>query len=213
MQGLSDREVVIAFPELESYAAVWVRDKYFIGIIRSWFDKHAKEHCQSNSWFIIPPKSVSHLLQDSLYTEIRLQLSRFLGDIVGYPKQFERILSMLPVPKEIRRFADFERELERYPRLKSEHTIRGYRQDLLAFEKWRAGRPMIKLMVEEYASQLQAQGKSPNTINRNLAAVRWCSGEGTRSSIGWRLTTSWSWLWHLGPWIKKGWKRVREGYA
>jgi len=82
-------------------------------------------------------------------------------------------MSQLPVPKENRRFADFERELQRDPRLKSEHTVRGYRRDLLAFEGWRAGRPMTKLLVEEYASELQAQGKSPNTINRNLAAVRW----------------------------------------
>ena len=42
MQGLSDREVVIAFPGVESYTAVLVRDKYFVGIIRSWFDRHAK---------------------------------------------------------------------------------------------------------------------------------------------------------------------------
>lgn len=82
-------------------------------------------------------------------------------------------MSQLPVPKEIRRFADFERELQRDPRLKSEHTVRGYRRDLLAFEEWRTGRPMTKLLVEEDASELQAQGKSPNTINRNLAAVRW----------------------------------------
>ena len=38
MQGLSDREVVIAFPGVESYTAVIVRDKYFVGIVKSWFD-------------------------------------------------------------------------------------------------------------------------------------------------------------------------------
>ncbi|KPK05224.1 MAG: hypothetical protein AMJ56_16240 [Anaerolineae bacterium SG8_19] len=38
MQGLSDREVVIAFPGVESYTAVLVRDKYFVGIVRNWFD-------------------------------------------------------------------------------------------------------------------------------------------------------------------------------
>jgi len=79
----------------------------------------------------------------------------------------------LTVPIETRKFADFERELQRDPRLKSEHTKRGYRRDLLAFEEWRDGRPMTKLLVEEFAAELQAQGKSPNTINRNLAAVRW----------------------------------------
>lgn len=76
------------------------------------------------------------------------------------------------VPKEIRRFADFERELRRDPRLKSEHTWRGYRRDLLAFEEWREGRLLSKLLVEQYAAKLQEQGKSPNTINRALAAVR-----------------------------------------
>ena len=38
MQGLSDHEVVIAFPGVESYTAVLVRDKYFVGIVKSWFD-------------------------------------------------------------------------------------------------------------------------------------------------------------------------------
>ena len=42
LQGLSDREVVIAFPGVESYTAVMVRDTYFINIIRSWFDSRFK---------------------------------------------------------------------------------------------------------------------------------------------------------------------------
>lgn len=49
MQGLSDREVVIAFPGVESYTAVLVRDKYFVGIVRRWFDRHAEKHHQPNS--------------------------------------------------------------------------------------------------------------------------------------------------------------------
>lgn len=40
MQGLSDKEVVIAFPGVESYTAVLVRDKYFVTIIRTWFADH-----------------------------------------------------------------------------------------------------------------------------------------------------------------------------
>lgn len=40
MQGLSDREVVIVFPGVESYTAVLVRDKYFGSIIKQWFDGH-----------------------------------------------------------------------------------------------------------------------------------------------------------------------------
>ena len=59
------------------------------------------------------------------------------------------------------------------PRLRSEHTRRGYLADLGAFESWRNGRAMTKLLVEEYAAELQKQGRSPNTINRALAAVRW----------------------------------------
>ena len=39
MQGLSNREVVIAFPGVESYTAVLVRDKYFVGIVKEWFNK------------------------------------------------------------------------------------------------------------------------------------------------------------------------------
>ena len=44
MQGLSDHEVVIAFPGVESYTAVLVRDRNFVGIVRSWFDRHACTH-------------------------------------------------------------------------------------------------------------------------------------------------------------------------
>ena len=42
LQGLSDKEVVIAFPSVESYTAVLVRDAYFINIIRTWFDERFK---------------------------------------------------------------------------------------------------------------------------------------------------------------------------
>lgn len=78
-----------------------------------------------------------------------------------------------PVPREAPAHADFDYELRRDPRLKSEHTRRGYYHDLQAFEGWRAGRPLTKLLVEQYAAELQNAGKSPNTINRALAAVRW----------------------------------------
>ena len=65
------------------------------------------------------------------------------------------------------------RELARDPHLKSRHTQRGYAADLAAFEAWRSGRILSKLLVEEYAAELQAAGRSPNTINRILAAIRW----------------------------------------
>lgn len=65
------------------------------------------------------------------------------------------------------------RELQRDPKLKSENTRRGYRHDLGQFEAWRAGRPMTKLLVEAYTAELQSDRKSPNTINRTLAALRW----------------------------------------
>ena len=64
-------------------------------------------------------------------------------------------------------------ELDRDPHLKSNHTRRSYRSDLAALGAWRAGRPLSKLLVEEYAAELQVAGRSPNTINRMLAAVRW----------------------------------------
>lgn len=44
MQGLSDREVVIAFPAVESYTAVLVRDKHFVAIAKEWSDRHAHGH-------------------------------------------------------------------------------------------------------------------------------------------------------------------------
>ena len=66
-----------------------------------------------------------------------------------------------------------ERELLRDPRLQSKHTRRAYRTDLRAFELWRAGRPMTKVLVESYAVHLREQDRSPNTINRVLASVRW----------------------------------------
>lgn len=59
------------------------------------------------------------------------------------------------------------------PHLKSEHTRRGYLADLAAFEAWRAGRPASKLLVEQYLAELQASGRSPTTINRRLAGIRW----------------------------------------
>ena len=66
-----------------------------------------------------------------------------------------------------------EQEIERDPRLQSAHTRRAYRTDLRAFEAWRAGRPMTKGLVESYAVHLRGQDRSPHTINRALASVRW----------------------------------------
>ena len=39
LQGLSDRELVLAFPAMESYTAVLIRDPYFVSIIRLWFEQ------------------------------------------------------------------------------------------------------------------------------------------------------------------------------
>jgi len=44
---------------------------------------------------------------------------------------------------------------------------------LKAFEAWRGQRPLARLLVEEYAAHLQDLGRSPHTVNRALAAVRW----------------------------------------
>ena len=38
MQGLSDKEVVIAFPGVESYTAVLVRESHFVDILKLWFE-------------------------------------------------------------------------------------------------------------------------------------------------------------------------------
>lgn len=66
-----------------------------------------------------------------------------------------------------------ERELLLDPRLQSRHTRRAYLADLTAFEAWRGPRPLTKLLVQEYAASLQQAGRSPNSINRALASVRW----------------------------------------
>ena len=66
-----------------------------------------------------------------------------------------------------------EDQLQRDPRLQSRHTRRAYLNDLRTFETWRDGRPLTKLLVEEYAAQLQSLQRSPNSINRALAAIRW----------------------------------------
>ncbi|MCI0648001.1 MAG: hypothetical protein L0332_30870 [Chloroflexi bacterium] len=39
LQGLSEREVVIAFPGVDSYTAVLMRDRYFVLVVKAWFDK------------------------------------------------------------------------------------------------------------------------------------------------------------------------------
>lgn len=64
-------------------------------------------------------------------------------------------------------------ELERDPRLKSHNTRRGYLNDLTQFERWRNGRPLSRLLVQEYAADLQHQDRAATGINRALAAIRW----------------------------------------
>jgi len=66
-----------------------------------------------------------------------------------------------------------ERELNRDPSIKSAKTRRGYQSDLKGFHDFRKSAPITKLLVEEYASMLQAEGKAPATINRVLASIRW----------------------------------------
>jgi hypothetical protein len=38
LQGLSNREVVIAFPSMDSYTSVLIRDQDFVRIVKAWFD-------------------------------------------------------------------------------------------------------------------------------------------------------------------------------
>lgn len=63
--------------------------------------------------------------------------------------------------------------IESDPRLRSEHTRRAYRRDLAAFRQWGSGQLPTKLTTEAYLADLLAQGKSPATVNRALAAIRW----------------------------------------
>lgn len=77
------------------------------------------------------------------------------------------------VNRKARTLEQIQRELERDPRLQSYHSRRAYLNDLRAFEEWRDDRPLTKLLVEEYAAHLQKLKRSPNSINRSLAGVRW----------------------------------------
>ena len=37
LQGLSDKEIVIALPGMEGYTAVVIRDTAFVKVVRTWF--------------------------------------------------------------------------------------------------------------------------------------------------------------------------------
>ena len=65
------------------------------------------------------------------------------------------------------------REIARDPALASRHTRRTYSGVLAQFEAWRAGRPVTKTLVEEYATTLRDAGKAASTVNHALAAIRW----------------------------------------
>jgi site-specific recombinase XerD len=64
-------------------------------------------------------------------------------------------------------------ELGRSPHLASPNTRRVYLGALTKFEAWRAGRPVTKLLVEEYTAHLQETGAAARYINVKLAAIRW----------------------------------------
>ena len=59
-----------------------------------------------------------------------------------------------------------DQEIRNDPRLKSGHTRRGYKADLVTFENWRAERPMTRRLVEQYAAELLEADKAPTSINR-----------------------------------------------
>ncbi|MEV6873961.1 hypothetical protein [Amycolatopsis sp. NPDC051128] len=48
VQGLSDREVVIAFPTLTTYTAIKFTDPEFVKIVRAWFDSRWKTAMRTN---------------------------------------------------------------------------------------------------------------------------------------------------------------------
>ena len=59
------------------------------------------------------------------------------------------------------------------PRLQSAESRRTYAAALARFAEWRQGAPVTKLTLERWAAAMLAEGKSPNTVNKRLAAVRW----------------------------------------
>lgn len=51
LQGLSDKEVVIAFPSMESYTAVVIRDKAFVKVVRAWFVERMRTTSNNHEGF------------------------------------------------------------------------------------------------------------------------------------------------------------------
>jgi len=62
-------------------------------------------------------------------------------------------------------------ELGRSPLSRS--TRRTYLGALQDFERWRGGRAMTRLLVEEYAAHLLAQGQTPATVRHHQSALAW----------------------------------------
>ena len=46
LYGTQDRLVMIAFAGVEGRTAVLVRDKYFVGIVKEWFDQRNYTRCK-----------------------------------------------------------------------------------------------------------------------------------------------------------------------
>lgn len=73
---------------------------------------------------------------------------------------------------EVWQVLDYKEALKTDPRLCSK-TRSLYLGDLDRFTRWQAGRPFTKSIVNQYAAEMQEAGKSPRTINRSLACIRW----------------------------------------
>ncbi len=70
-------------------------------------------------------------------------------------------------------FSLLDQLLAQDPRLASQNSRQAYKLALTQFDAWREGRPFSKLLVEEFAAELQEQGLAPSTINQKLSAIRW----------------------------------------
>ena len=43
VQGLSEREIVLAFPGVDTYTGILIKDPHFVKIVKKWFDKRFEE--------------------------------------------------------------------------------------------------------------------------------------------------------------------------
>jgi len=69
--------------------------------------------------------------------------------------------------------AFIDEQLQKASRPQSLASKAHYLHDLTVFEQWRQGRPLTRLLVEEFVAYELSRGLKPRSINRALSSIRW----------------------------------------